>query len=339
MKKLFLLLTIGFLLIIVNKFFNLHSFDKLHNQNKDLILTALPSNKNTYYTDFHSDLVRFNQMFRQTLDGSDNLKILTKKNLTQETLNFIYDDIWVRDVAPVVTTRLVKFNYQPEYLDNKLSFQLDKKFRLWLDSNQFNYQASPLILDGGNCVWDKKETVIITDRVLTDNKHWTKKEIITQLQKDLQVKNIIIIPTEPGDVLSHADGMVKFINDNTLFISDFLGDSTFKKKVEDIIRQTLPTISIVEMASSYVEEGQYDENIASAKGLYINMLETNHAIYLPQFGLPADGEQIKFVSRYTDKTVIPIPINDISTMGGAINCLTWYCPKELLPTNFLTNYS
>ena len=297
----------------------------------NMIFTALPKKRNTYYNSFYNDLVSFNQHFNQGLEKKDKLEVITTQKLTQQTSDFAYNDIWIRDVAPVVTNRLVKFRYSPEYLDEKESQKLDRTFRKWLERNQFEYHSSPLILDGGNCVWDKKETVIMTDRVLSDNASLSKEEIVKQLKKDLQITNVIIIPTETGDILSHADGMVKFIGENTLFISDFLGDVAFQKEVATIIYQTLPTIKIVEMASSYVEEGQYDEEIASAKGLYINMLETEGAIYVPQFNLPKDKNQLDFVRKYTDKEVIPIAVNELSTMGGAVNCLTWYCPKEFLP--------
>lgn len=298
---------------------------------KNLIITALPKKNNAYYDSFATDLVAFNASFKHSLNQRDSLRVMTTQEVNQEKFSFTYDDPWVRDVAPVVTSRLVKFKYSPEYLDKSLSGKLDKRFRKWLDINKFDYHSSPLILDGGNCIWDKKETVIITDRVLTDNHKWTKEDIIEQLKADLKVANVIIIPTEYGDNLSHADGMVKFIGETTLFISDFLGDIEFRHEVESIIRKTLPSIAIVEMASSYVEEGQYDQGIASAKGLYINLLETEKAVYVPQFGLAADDEQLAFVGQYTDKQVIPVAINEIATMGGAINCLTWYCPNHLLP--------
>lgn len=336
MKKIYLILIILLVLggISWKIFSNRASENKISQDkegDKNMIFTSLPRKNNSYYKDFYKELVGFNKEFNVSLEKNDKLEVITDQKLDQNISEFSYDDIWTRDVAPVITTRLVKFNYTPEYLEKSASGKLDKEFRKWLDINQFKYHTSSLILDGGNCVWDKKETVIVTDRVLSDNKILLKEEIIQQLKEDLQVTNVIIIPTEEGDLLSHADGMVKFIGKNTLFISDFLGNTEFRKEIETIIYQTLPDIDIVEMSSSYVEEEQYDEDIASAKGLYINVLETENAIYVPQFNLPEDKKQLDFIKKYTNKEVIPVAINDISTMGGAINCLTWYCPEEFLP--------
>lgn len=72
--------------------------------------------------------------------------------------------------------------------------------------------------------------------------------------------------------------------------------------------------------------------IASAKGLYINMLETCDALYVPKFGLAKDREVLRYIQQHTEKQVIQIHVGEISTMGGAMNCLTWYCPNHLLPS-------
>lgn len=46
---------------------------------------------------------------------------------------------------------------------------------------------------------------------------------------------VIIIFVEEGDVLVYVDGMVKFIDEYIMFISDFLGDYEFRYSVEEII--------------------------------------------------------------------------------------------------------
>ena len=50
----------------------------------------------------------------------------------------------------------------------------------------------------------------------------------------------------------------------------------------------MPEAEFIVVPSSYTEKGQYDQEIASAKGLYINMLETCDALYVPKFGLAKD---------------------------------------------------
>lgn len=128
--------------------------------------------------------------------------------------------------------------------------------------------------------------------------------------------------------------MVKFIDEHTMFISDFLGDSEFRHSIQEIIQEQMPEAEFVVVPSSYTEKGQYDQEIASAKGLYINMLETRDALYVPRFGLSKDQEVLRYIQKHTNKQAIPVHVGEISTMGGAMNCLIWYCPIHLLPQKF-----
>ncbi len=48
----------------------------------------------------------------------------------------------------------------------------------------------------------KKDTVILTERIFDDNDDWTEEEIIEQLEWDLDVSRVIIIPAEEGGCTS-----------------------------------------------------------------------------------------------------------------------------------------
>ncbi|MGG0726695.1 agmatine deiminase family protein [Bacillus paramycoides] len=297
-----------------------------------IIFTAIPDKSNEYYRPFYEDLIYFNENLNENKAYTDQLISLSIEEQEFHTSHFEYDDIWLRDVAPVVTNHLVKFKYQPNYLPKNQGQYLNQQFNKWLGENDFKYVTSPLILDGGNLIWNKKDTVILTERIFDDNYDWTEEEIIEQLEWDLDVSRVIIIPAEPGDVLAHADGMVKFIDNHIMFISDFLGDHEFRHSVQEIIQEQMPEAEFIVVPSSYTEKEQYDQEIASAKGLYINMLETNDTIYVPKFGLARDKEVFQYIQKHTDKHVIQVHVGEISTMGGAINCLTWYCPNHLVPS-------
>jgi agmatine/peptidylarginine deiminase len=307
--------------------------------NNGVIFTAIPTKSNHYYRPFYKDIICFNESLTNKKSLTDRHISLAVEEHPFDTSFFEYDDIWLRDVAPVATNHLVKFNYQPDYLPKSQSKYLNQQFKKWLNKHDFKYSTSPLILDGGNLIWNKKNTVIVTDRVLDDNFKWTKKEIIEQLKWDLDVSRVIIIPAEQGDVLAHADGMIKFIDEHTMFISDFLGDQKFRHQVQEIIRAKMPKAKFIVVPSSYTEVGQYDKEIASAKGLYINMLETDDTLYVPKFGLSEDQEVFRYIQKYSDKRVIQVHVGELSIMGGAINCLTWYCPSNLPPHGFKSQNS
>lgn len=193
----------------------------MEQKHNGIIFTAIPDELNEYYQPFYEDLIYFNECLNEKKSIADQLISLSVEEQDFHTSCFEYDDIWLRDVAPVVTNHLVKFKYRPNYLPNDQGRYLDQQFNKWLKKNDFEYVKSPLILDGGNLIWNKKDTVILTERIFDDNDDWIEEEIIEQLEWDLDVSRVIIIPAEEGDVLAHADGMVKFIDEHTMFISDF----------------------------------------------------------------------------------------------------------------------
>lgn len=291
-----------------------------------VIFTALPLKSNDYYQPLYQELTQFSNQFAKQAEGQDSVETLTKDSKVLKRINTDYDDIWLRDVAPIVANKMVKFRYQPAYLPKKDAKYLDKTFNRFLKQNEIKTESSKLIVDGGNVVWNKKDVVVMTDRVFDDNDQLTEKEVIQTLKKQLDVKTVIIIPAEEEDALAHADGMIKFISPKKMFISDFQKDTVFQAKVRKAILKGMPDAEFVELKSAYTEKGQYDKDIFSAKGLYINMLETDKVIYVPQFNMKQDHEMLEFIRKNVEKPVVPVKIGDISTMGGALNCLTWYYP-------------
>ncbi len=125
-------------------------------QTKGIIFTAIPDKSNEYYRPFYEDLIYFNEYLNENKAFTDQLISLSVEEQDFHTSFFEYDDIWLRDVAPVVTNHLVKFKYQPNYLPKDQSRYLDQQFNKWLKKNDFEYVKSPLILDGGNLIWNKK---------------------------------------------------------------------------------------------------------------------------------------------------------------------------------------
>lgn len=298
----------------------------------ETIYTSLPDTNDSYYRPFKKDLDNFNQQLQDNASTDDKFLALTKNYKNYQTQRFTYPDIWIRDVAPVITTKMVKFRYQPNYLKKTDSNYLNHRFNVFL-KRKYHYIKSNLILDGGNVQWNGTDTIILTKQIYHDNPKMTKTEIVNELKKKLAIKHVIIISKEPGDILGHSDGMVKFIGPNKLFINDFNYEPGFLKKVKNQILRQAPNIKFIVLPSSYTDKGQYDQKIASAKGLYINMLETKQAIYFPMYGLKKDQRVLELVQRHTTKQVVPINLSHISTLGGSVHCLTWEVPDKFLIKN------
>ncbi len=92
----------------------------------------------------------------------------------------------------------------------------------------------------------------------------------------------------------------------------------------------MPDAEFVVIPSSYTNR-QYDSKIASAKGVYVNILETDQNVYVPQYGFEEDSAIFDTIADHFNKPAIAIDVDKVSVMGGAVNCLTWYCPPRLLP--------
>lgn len=294
-------------------------------QPTETIYTALPDTTDTYYQPFLKDLQRFNRDLQGHAAAGDTFTTLTTKTTALRHTKFHYPDIWLRDVAPVITTRMVKFVYRPSYLPQTDGRYLNRQFTKFL--RRYRYTTSQLVLDGGNVQWNSHDTVVVTRQIWRDNPDWSHREIVQELQRKLAVRHVIVIPKEPGDVLGHSDGMVKFIGKRTLFVNDFREDPGFLARVKWAIHQAVPDMIIVTLPSAYTAKGQYDRQIASAKGLYINMLQTPHAVYVPQYGLTQDHAVLRLIQRHVNQPVIPVPVGHLSTLGGSVHCLTWEVPN------------
>ncbi|MFD1418871.1 agmatine deiminase family protein [Companilactobacillus keshanensis] len=289
----------------------------------------MPDPKDTYYQPFKKSLLNFNKNLQMKSSSTDNFYTLSHNHPNLQTKNFNYPDIWIRDVAPVITTKMVKFKYSPSYLKKSDSSYLNRQFTRFL-KGKYHYIKSDLIVDGGNIQWNGKETIIATNQIFKDNPDWSHTEVIQELEDKLNISKVIIISKEPGDVLGHSDGMVKFIAPNKLLISDFSYEPGLLQKLKKEIITKDPQIKFITVPSSYTAKGQYDKHIASAKGLYINMLETKDNIYFPQYGLKNDTKAMRIVKKNTNKKIIPIRIGKLATTGGSIHCLTWEVPSRFL---------
>ena len=82
-----------------------------------------------------------------------------------------------------------------------------------------------IIIEGGNVTrWTNK--VIMTNRVFKDNPAYERKQIIKELLELFQVDKLYFVPELPGDFTGHSDGMLRFLDGNTVL-------STTKKKKRD----------------------------------------------------------------------------------------------------------
>lgn len=209
--------------------------------------------------------------------------------------------------------KYISFRYEPSYLANnpqlRTNFKTDIAPHFVLPVTYSNIN-----LDGGNVVFSPSKTkAVITDRVFSENPEYDKNTLLLELEKLLEA-SLIIIPSLKSDMTGHADGMVRFVNENTVVANAPLSPFGFETKV----KKALQNHGIEVLDFPY-----FDSNGDSAIGCYLNFLETEQAIFLPVFSVDTDNKAVQTAKHIFHKVIIPVNINEIAADGGLLNCISW----------------
>lgn len=274
-------------------------------------------------TDNETNTVYFSELLLKYLSEQCTAitDVLKKHKINYEFLKST-NDYFCRDYMPVQVERdkFVQFVFNPtSYFTKKEYGAMSNPVRVNFDNKLKLPYFSRLILDGGNVVKSKNK-VIITDKVLTDNRYqMSDKEIINEIES-LFASEVIIIPAIPGDDTGHSDGMIRFIDDDRVLINtkgfeQNLGwENKFLKALEDhhLYPEGFP-----------VFEGEKAEG---AIGIYINYLQIGNLILLPIFDHPRqkNDEAFKTITRlFPECQIEPVIANQIAIQGGVLNCCSW----------------
>ena len=224
-------------------------------------------------------------------------------------------DIWLRDFMPVKSKSgaYISFRYEPSYL--KAYPQLRTDYRREV-AEQFSFPVtySTINLDGGNVVFSpSKAKALLSDRVFAENSSYAKDALVRELERLLEAQ-VILIPSLKSDMTGHADGMVRFVDENTA-----IGNRVpAKNGLEQRIRADLSEHGI-----NTVDFPYYSSPKGSAAGCYLNFLETESHILLPVFGHPMDRDAVREATRLFSKAIVPVDIHEIAAEGGGLHCISW----------------
>ncbi|MDE6498963.1 MAG: agmatine deiminase family protein [Muribaculaceae bacterium] len=238
-------------------------------------------------------------------------------------------DIWCRDYMPVQTPsgHLIQFKYNPSYLQAPKYSDSRSDVAMVDNLNGLNPVFSNINLDGGNVVM-KGNKAIITDRIFSENPDWDKEKLVTELSRALEC-DIIIIPAYKTDYdfTGHADGMIRFIDSNTVLVNDLEQD--FKYMKNGIVKAL--DVAKLKFVNFPFFEYKDKEHPDTAIGIYINYLEVGNLIVMPVFGVAGNKDAEAFAKLkevFPDKTIETIDYNEVAREGGVLNCTTWtICPK------------
>jgi agmatine deiminase len=233
-------------------------------------------------------------------------------------------DIWCRDYMPVWVSRndCVQFVFDPKYYKTN-------KYRSWRTDPVFITDLlgiRPLfcgiVLDGGNIV-NSEDIAIVTDRVFEDNPTIPEEVILDTLTDLLAVKKVLVVPQLSSDLTGHIDGMVRFVNRETVVLSDFSG--IIAQKLFRQIQMCLHDagLKVILVPNEFHLNKSYDD----ATGDYINFMEVDNLVVIPGYSRPMDRLVMEiYQGLFPDRNIEQIDISTLTVLGGGLNCVSWGCP-------------
>ncbi|MEH0153194.1 agmatine deiminase family protein [Limibacter armeniacum] len=274
--------------------------------------------------DHETNLVYFSQMLKTNPyygeTCSQILRILKKHGIAYQFLHKT-KDIWTRDYMPVQISdnRFVQFQYILDYLKNNP--ELRSEPQVVCNANKIKPIYSNIVLDGGNIIkW--KDKVIVTDKVYLDNPQYkSAHQLIDGLETILEAE-VIIIPRIKAEFTGHADGLVRFLDSQTITGNDLSFEYKYwREGMEKVLKQY--HIEYINMPTFEYKDKKYPD---TAIGCYTNYLEVKNVIIFPVFETKHNKDQqaIDLITDiYPNKIIEPININPVANQGGLMNCISW----------------
>ena len=247
-----------------------------------------------------------------------NIKSILEEQQINYSLNKTFPDIWLRDYFPLsIDGNLWSFAYNPSYMQKEPVLKQIQRAK-----NKTRIKTtiqSPLVLDGGNCIWNNKYAVFCK-RVFKENTSFKKEEIKRELQLVFKNRKLVFIPDLPGDEFGHVDGLVRFVDEQTVIIQDM------KTSYSQKLKQTLQNNGVEVLTIPFYDYYKHSGDSLSARGFYLNYLRVGKTIIVPAFGIQED-EKVKdqFKELFPKLNIYQINCNKIADLGGILNCVSWTC--------------
>lgn len=227
-------------------------------------------------------------------------------------------DIWAVDYMPIQTEieKFVQFKYNPDYLQSK------KWIKTISDADAICYEIgirthqSKIVLDGGNVI-SSSDKVVMCDKVFIENPTFSRKKLIKELQELFSIDHIYFVPQQPKDYTGHADGMIRFLNNETVIVNDYANENPHFKRALYIALHNA-NLEIIEIPYKPHPKS------SQANGYYINYLQMKDVIIMPTFNTKNDETAFRhFEQLFYGQKIATIDTNEIANKGGVLNCITW----------------
>jgi len=289
-------------------------------EDENIILLVGPDN---YYASSLNEFVDFHAEFTNSAGSRDHFFIVINNyndNLYQAQLpnemliSATVNDIWVRDFGIQNLQGINhKFDYSPDYLDNWTSNWINNSFINFFNSTDLEYTNHNIVLDGGNFQTNGIDKAVITTRIFSDNPSLSEIQIRNYFNTNLGINEIAFIPEDVGDPVGHSDGYVVWLTPAKLAVND--SEEPYHTQIYNVLESSLSGVEYIDMPFA-PDYGGGADGFGSAKGIYVNSLQTTDNFYVPIFGIPEDALALAVYEEHTNKNVIPIDAAEVSNWGG-----------------------
>lgn len=224
-------------------------------------------------------------------------------------------DIWMRDFMPVqcAPNRFVSYRYEPDYLFHEPQYITNWKHVIAPAS--IPYVHAGLVLDGGNVI-PCGDKVILTKKVFQENPSLLPMEVIRRLDESFQAETFII-PWDRHEPYGHADGMVRYLGNNRVLITNYCDfDTTLRTR---LLYALQPHFEVLELHYNTPKPHKWNWS-------YINFLLADGKLFLPRLNTPEDEqacEQIGAALSIPRENIELIDISGVLKIGGGLNCISW----------------
>ena len=212
--------------------------------------------------------------------------------------------------------RFVSYKYYPNYLVHKYQEQYITDFKD-VGNVDFLHQAQvvplDLVLDGGNVV-KCGDTVVMTEKVFEENQDKSRAEVEKMLRDAFQC-DILFLPREKCDRYGHSDGIVHYVGDGKILLTNY---DDFSTKFYNLFYEILEKrFEIIPLKFNVEKHDKYS-------WCYINFLQVGNLILVPQLGIEEDEQALKQIKNTCPGCeVVGIPSLEAVKRGGALNCISW----------------
>lgn len=208
--------------------------------NKELIVLSAPVTGDPCYADVADEIFDFHIQYARQIIGRDNALILVDdgaydryaRELGKEFVKVApMADIWLRDFGLSNAQHPIMFRYSAEGQGRGKKGQRDadivqEQLAMVADKANISFLETELLNDGGNFVDDYEGNVVISRKFLRDNA-LTEEQARRLLRRLINIENVAFIDSDEQGGLEHADGVVAFVDTNTLIINSYNNDPQY----------------------------------------------------------------------------------------------------------------